>query len=227
MKKVFISLSVLLGLSINLFSANYVETTYENIIPQNSKVMGIQPTKELIGNNLSIVKISYGWSVTQTKKTKEPLNGSRFGFYGTFSNSVQRDLSCGLDFTLSNRNFNYHGFTPYFGGGIGLGFRNDKGDRKNVSTSVNKYTYVTTKDLSTLKTPNVAIFQKDTTWIETSFSIGIEWFIKNNLSAKVGYKYQDRIYNVSYRLKGSPKILNDLTINQRYNGFEASLTYSF
>jgi len=128
---------------------------------------------------------------------------------------------------LSNANFNWNGITPYFGGNVGIGYRKDKGLRKNVSTSVNRYTYITTEDLSTLRTPDIAEFEDNTKWVETGFSIGLQWFPSENLRVKGGYKYEYRTYNVKYRLDRSPEILNDIDINQRYNGWEASVSYSF
>jgi len=213
----------LLSISSIFASEYYTEVSYEQISPEKDVVLGIQPTEELIGGDLDIYKFSVGFSVP---KDSNQLAGSKFGFYGTYSNSEEKDISGGIDFTIENRSFNFLGITPYFGGNLGIGLRNDEGIVRETSTHVNKYNYITTEDLNTLRGTDYATFEKDTTWVEYGFSLGLEYRV-GDLSIKGAYLYQHRTYEVAYRLESSQNILNSLDINQRYNGFELSVAYRF
>jgi hypothetical protein len=193
--------------------------------PEDDTIMGIQPTNELIGDEMNIMKLGIGVTVEDPGAI---FNGSQFGIYGTYSSDYETDISGGVDFTLAFDKLRFGGvFVPYFGGGIGIGWRDDGGTEKHVSTSVNKYNYVSTEDLNTLKTPTTAKFEEDTTYVQMGFSVGIMARLSENVDLKAGYVYHKKTYEVAYRLENSPEILNSLDIDQRYNGFQASLNIKF
>jgi len=63
MKKILVSLSTIMCLTAGLSADGYLEGTYENISPEDSYTLGIQPTNELIGNRLNVFKVSKGWNL--------------------------------------------------------------------------------------------------------------------------------------------------------------------
>jgi opacity protein-like surface antigen len=231
--KILISSILGIALSSNLFASEdsffkgklYTKISYEYMVPENDTIMEIQPTNELIGDEMNILKLGTGFTIEDPGGI---FNGSQFGLYTTYSNDYETDISVGIDFTLALDKLRFGGvFVPYIGGGAGLGWRNDSRTRKNVSTSVNKYNYVSTEDLNSLRTPTVAVFEDDTNYVQMGFSLGIMARVSDNVDFKAGYVYHKKTYEVAYRLENSPKILNSLDIDQRYNGFQTSLNIKF
>jgi len=221
-----IALTTLLGLtSLSAEGNHYLSGELQYLMAEDNNVLGIQPADELIGSELTIFKVGYGFVLP--KDRNDIFSGSRFGLYGAFSNTEDMDIAFGLDFVLKNENMSFYGFRPYFSGNLGLGVRDDKGSRKRTSTSVNKYTYVSTNDLSALNNPDTAIFQENTTWIETGFAIGVDYTFSNNVDLEIGYIYQKRSYEVNYVLESSPEIENSLNFDQRYNGIQVNVSYDF
>jgi len=221
-----IFLSTILASSLLTAAQPYVEGTYQNMTAQSENVLGVQPQSELIGKELNIFKLSAGLEANNPEGEWTTLNGSKAGFYLGLSNDYESDIAFGIDFTLTSPKFKWGIIAPYFGGGIGFGTRSDGGSNKAVSTSVNKVSFIT-EDHNTLGTPTIAHFNKDTSYIQTFFSIGVQAQISQNVKFKGGYVYNKNSYELNYTLANSPGVENAIDSDARYNGFEVSLELVF
>lgn len=220
MKKILSMLVVgLVALSSSVFADSYWKLDAEALQAQNQKIMGIQPISELVGENMSIVKLGYGFSTNG-----EPL-AARAGVYASAGEA--NEYGVGIDFQVDIKSAAFYGITPYFGGDVGVGMRNDSGSTKKLSTSVDKVSYITAPDLSALIVPTTATMIDDTTFVKYGFKIGLNYNFTPSLLGYVAYTYSTKTYNVSYRTAATPNILNDITLDQRNNGVTLGVSYKF
>jgi len=220
MKKTFL---VLAGLTVGAF-ASYLEMSYMNYGSASDKVLAVQPLKELVGENLKVVKISYG-----KETTAKDMLGSRYGGYfslGKSDNNIN-EYTIGLDFTIKSPKLSYGGFQPYFGGQVGWGYKNDEGTIQDVSTKQNVVTYITETDYTHLMVPDRIKFSDNTAWFESGLSLGVEKDLTKKSKIKLGGFFIKRSYEISYVHESSVNITNGLNPDGNYYGFQISFTKSF
>lgn len=219
MKKTLLSLMAFLATT-TLSADTYTKVDYINTFNQSKKILAIQPTDELIGEDSQKLKIGYGFEVNKG----EDLSGG-FGLY--LSGDNNGEYGTGLDFQVGPGSLNFLGLKPFFAGDVGLGFRNDKGDKKNLSTSINKVTAITALDYTPYMTPSVATMEDYTTFFLVGFQLGATYDFSDKLKGSVAYVFEKKTYSVNYRLDSSVNVLNAVNFDQRSNGVLVSLKYLF
>lgn len=204
-------------------ASGYISIEVEHLKGEKVNILGIQPTSELVDINPAIAKVKLGLSVSNPKSF---LVGSQVGLYGAFGNNKWKSYEGGISFSLKNKRFGLGVIHPYFDGHLGVGFSDNKNQKVQTTTSVNKLNFIKTRNLNDLKQTDKAIFSDNNTWLGYGFGVGLEITV-GHLNIKGGYIYHKREYQIKYRLKSSQDVLNNITFTQPYGGFAISFLYTF
>jgi len=178
-----------------------------------TKILGIQPTSEIIGKTKNRYDLKFGLATEDTR------------VYGYLWNDKGRNNEKGIGiggessiYTSSSNSY------FYLGGGAGIGQQSVKGEWRSLSTSATKVSFIVGKDQSE---PTFMQFESNTFVISISLEAGFRYRFSKNIEIGVsGYTRNDS-YQVSYRTVSNSQILNDITFSEGIVGWKTGLTVKF
>ncbi len=200
-------------------SDTYVKVGVTHQQAQKLNIYGVQPVSEIVGDGGEQLTIGVGKNIDQLGNSN--LGATVGAAYMTTLENQEHILAGQFEIQAANN----IGFTPYFGGTVGIGVQLRNGDRFNTSTSANKAAYASggAPDM----TPSNGTFQEDPLLFVLGFEIGGKYNFTKNLNAYLAYDYQAKYYSVNYVLDSYPNIQNEQNFNQRNNGIKAGINYVF
>lgn len=207
-----------------LTSAIFADTYYIDYravgytAPNNDKVMGVQPLKELVGDGGFKNEIAFGHVID---------NSMKVGFVGSWI-AKEKEWSSGLEFIYKSEVHQIHSISvlPYVRSMIGIGGQMKSGSFQ-VSTQVNKANYVVTTNVNTLKKPDTAEWEKQPVFFTYSIEGGVDFQLSKNWSMNVGIEFQPKYWNLVYRNDSNKEILNSLSKTQYTYNAKIGLSYKF
>ena len=209
----------------------YVAIENSIVKSENDKLFNMQPISELVGKDGNRRSIRLGMSTYENDKYDNDLQ--KYRVYLFAYNNKEKNDERGWGFGGEFLSYNFEKMPKLglvFGGEIGFGWQNMKGEQRNVSTSVTKYLFVTTEQdklEQDQNKPTVAVFTEDTWKLEAGLNLGLSYQIYKNLQADLDYVLRRNDYQVSYYNIDSKKQLNNMTFTTYTHNLKFSLSYSF
>lgn len=189
---------------------------------ENMKIFNTQPISELVGEGGNRQEFKFG-GVATSKKTGKDSSRIFLYYWNTPDKNNEKGFGIGGEMVGY-----YSDLVPnlglYFGGQAGLGSQSVKGDTTQLSTSVNKLTYVTDKAVTT---PTAAVYTDDTETIDIALTLGSTYNMTETLFFDLAYVLRFNSYQVSYVTSQDSSVLNNITFDNYSHGLKASINYKF
>lgn len=218
------------SLSGERYSASGTTSVFRNTylaisVAQNSsdeeKIFGAQPVGELVGENGQEYQLRYGIYVNNAN-TNLPM--SRVYTYLWTNPEKNNEVGIGLGGELIGRPIDSIKLDFVLGGQIGYGKQFVSGDKTNISTSLNKLSYVTDAGVMT---PTGMTYQEDTGVLDIALTLGATYEFSKVLSMDLAYVYKYDQYQVDYRTDQDPNVDNSMSFKQGNNQIKIGFNVKF
>lgn len=197
----------------------YLSLNYGFLTSSDNKVLQYQSVDELVGGSSSQLELRLG--LFDSNLAQED---ARIFLYVWNNNEKNNETGFGLGGEWIMRPFENKNFGFTIGAQAGLGYQDVSGKEINISTNVNKLSYILGNNNYV---PTIAQFQDDTYVLDIALTLGSTYNISKNLSFDLGYVYKYDMYQVSYRNQDSSSILNQLSFRQDNHMIKTALIYKF
>lgn len=198
----------------------YISVNVSGVSSGDSKVFGIQPVSELVGDSGSQVELRLGLSALDYDNYEK----ARSFLYIWGNGAKNNELGIGLGGEWIVRPFENKSFGLVIGGQAGIGYQSVAGSTTTVSTNVNKVTHIVGQNNVS---STIAEYEDDTYVFDLGLTLGTTYQFNKNLAFDLGYVYKYDIYQLSYRNQDSRSVLNEITVEQDNHMIKAGLVYRF
>jgi len=181
----------------NIFAGEFFfEPGVTYITPDdNKKIFGVQPLKELVGDNGVQVDLKYGLY----GETADTL-GASVWVAGSLNTSRYNEIGFHVGGEIINYLDNHPSWGFSLGGEAGYCWQNNKGKSVDLSTSATKLGYVTGGPTGG---SSVGVFQEDTVGLPISLILGVKYKINEIRIVTLDFLFTSRTYSLNYKLEGS------------------------
>lgn len=180
----------------------------------DNKILGYQPVDELVGSSGNQLELRLG--VSNEK--------ARAFFYVWNNEEKNSELGFGIGGEWIINPFENKDFGFVIGGQAGIGYQDVDGKKVNLSTNVNKVSYILN---TTSFMPTIAQFEDNTYVFDIALTLGLTYKIFENLSFDLGYVYKYDMYQVSFRNQDFSSVLNQLSFRQDNHMLKTALNFKF
>lgn len=197
----------------------YFSINQGTVSSDDVKIMKYQPLYQLVGDSGTQLELRIGVSNINSNKDEA------IAFFYLWNNEEKNNemgLGIGAEWVLNPFENKVFGFV--LGGQAGLGYQDVSGDKINISSNVNKLSYVLNRSNFT---PTVAQFEDDTYLFDIALTLGTKYNITKNISFDLGYVYKYDVYQISYRNQDSSAVLNQLSCKQDNHMLKTGLNFKF
>lgn len=197
----------------------YFSINQGTVSSDDVKIMKYQPLSQLVGDSGTQLELRIGVSNINSDKNEA------IAFFYLWNNEEKNNetgLGIGAEWVVNpfeNKDFGF-----VLGGQAGLGYQDVSGDKINISSNVNKLSYVLNRSNFT---PTVAQFEDDTYLFDIALTLGTKYNITKNISFDLGYVYKYDVYQISYRNQDSSAVLNQLSCKQDNHMLKTGLNFKF
>lgn len=197
----------------------YFSINQGTVSSDDVKIMKYQPLSQLVGDSGTQHELRIGVSNINSDKNEA------IAFFYLWNNEEKNNetgLGIGAEWIVNpfeNKDFGF-----VLGGQAGLGYQDVSGDKINISSNVNKLSYVLNRSNFT---PTVAQFEDDTYLFDIALTLGTKYNITKNISFDLGYVYKYDVYQISYRNQDSSAVLNQLSCKQDNHMLKTGLNFKF
>lgn len=197
----------------------YFSINQGTVSSDDVKIMKYQPLSQLVGDSGTQLELRIGVSDINSDKNEA------IAFFYLWNNEEKNNetgLGIGAEWVVNpfeNKDFGF-----VLGGQAGLGYQDVSGDKINISSNVNKLSYVLNRSNFT---PTVAQFEDDTYLFDIALTLGTKYNITKNISFDLGYVYKYDVYQISYRNQDSSAVLNQLSCKQDNHMLKTGLNFKF
>lgn len=197
----------------------YFSINQGTVSSDDVKIMKYQSLSQLVGDSGTQLELRIGVSNINSNKDEA------IAFFYLWNNEEKNNemgLGIGAEWVVNpfeNKDFGF-----VLGGQAGLGYQDVSGDKINISSNVNKLSYVLNRSNFT---PTVAQFEDDTYLFDIALTLGTKYNITKNISFDLGYVYKYDIYQISYRNQDSSSVLNQLSCKQDNHMLKTGLNFKF
>lgn len=163
-----------------------------------------QPLSEFINTDLTQTRVSFG----RRSGPNQVSHGSEAAFYigkGVESTSVGIDFKATSDLIFGESSLGTDTIKLYFSGHFGLGWFEDKGTEKHISTNISPMDYILKSDEQIIAgiAPDIAYMRDTTKYSEIGSGIGVMFLPSDNFSFTAGYELNARSYTLTYGLESA------------------------
>lgn len=209
------------GEETNVFRNSYVSISIAQNSSDTENIFGVQPVGELVGEDGQELQIRYG---TYVNNANSNLPMSRvFGYMWT-NTEKNNEIGIGLGGEMIGRPFDSLKLDFILGGQIGYGKQFVSGDRTNISTSMNKLSYVT--DAGILN-PTTITYNEDTSVLDIALTLGATYEFSKRTSFDLAYVYKYNQYQVDYTTDENTNVQNNMSFRQGNNQIKFAINYKF
>ncbi len=205
----------------SVFRNTYVSLSVAQNFSDNEAIFGAQPVGELVGTDGQEYQLRYGIYVNNAT-TNLPM--SRVYTYLWTNPEKNNEVGIGLGGELIGRPFDSIKLDFVLGGQIGYGKQFVSGDTKQISTSLNKLSYVTDAGVMT---PTDMTYQEDTGVLDIALTLGTTYEFSKTLSVDLAYVYKYDQYQVDYRTAQDPSVENNMSFKQGNNQIKVGVNVKF
>ena len=201
----------------------YISYSIGRVNSEKETILGSQPLGEIVGTGGTVSEIKIGLN---TKTGYEPYL-DKFRVYSYLWKNSEKNNESGFGFggDIVGHYFNkIPRLGLLFGTQVGFGKQGVNGTSKMISSSVNKFTFVTDKANTN---PTEMTYTKDTYVLNIALNLGIVVNISKHLSTDLTYGFTRSEYQFSYRTKEDSNFENSLTETQYNHIVKAELIYTF
>lgn len=197
----------------------YFSINQGTVSSDDVKIMKYQSLSQLVGDSGTQLELRIGVSDINSDKNEA------IAFFYLWNNEEKNNetgLGIGAEWVVNpfeNKDFGF-----VLGGQAGLGYQDVSGDKINISSNVNKLSYVLNRSNFT---PTVAQFEDDTYLFDIALTLGTKYNITKNISFDLGYVYKYDVYQISYRNQDSSAVLNQLSCKQDNHMLKTGLNFKF
>ena len=197
----------------------YFSINQGTVSSDDVKIMKYQSLSQLVGDSGTQLELRIGVSNINSDKNEA------IAFFYLWNNEEKNNetgLGIGAEWVVNpfeNKDFGF-----VLGGQAGLGYQDVSGDKINISSNVNKLSYVLNRSNFT---PTVAQFEDDTYLFDIALTLGTKYNITKNISFDLGYVYKYDVYQISYRNQDSSAVLNQLSCKQDNHMLKTGLNFKF
>ncbi len=197
----------------------YFSINQGTVSSDDVKIMKYQPLSQLVGDSGTQLELRIGVSNISSNKNEA------IGFFYLWNNEEKNNeigLGIGAEWVLypfENKDFGF-----VIGGQAGLGYQDVSGDKVNISSNVNRLSYVLNRSDFM---PTVAQFEDDTYLFDIALTLGTKYNITKNISFDLGYVYKYDVYEISYRNQDFSSVLNQLSCKQDNHMLKTGLNFKF
>jgi opacity protein-like surface antigen len=197
----------------------YFSINQGTVSSDDVKIMKYQSLSQLVGDSGTQLELRIGVSDINSDKNES------IAFFYLWNNEEKNNetgLGIGAEWVVNpfeNKDFGF-----VLGGQAGLGYQDVSGDKINISSNVNKLSYVLNRSNFT---PTVAQFEDDTYLFDIALTLGTKYNITKNISFDLGYVYKYDVYQISYRNQDSSAVLNQLSCKQDNHMLKTGLNFKF
>ena len=203
-------------------SALYTSVGVTFFTHQESKVLDIQPIDEIIGEGATQFDVKFGINAFQKSQSVDTARIYTY-LWNTPEKNNEVGFGIGAEYLFeplaSIKNLQF-----LIGAQVGYGWQGVKGDTKRVSTSADKFSYLSS---SSIINPTDITYTDDSCVLDINLLLGASYHISKNLDLDIGYVYKNSRYQVAYRTAHNATILNALTLSQDSHGVRVGLNYKF
>ena len=204
-----------------VFRNTYIGLSVAQNFSDSEAIFGAQPVGELVGEDGQEYQLRFGIYVNSAS-TNKPM--SRVYVYLWNNPEKNAEVGLGLGGELIGRPFDSLKLDFVLGGQIGYGKQFVSGDRTDISTSLNKLSFVT--DTGVMN-PTTITYQEDTGVLDIALTLGATYEFSKVLSLDLGYVYKYNQYQVDYRTDENPNVDNSMSFKQGNNQLKIGFNYKF
>lgn len=205
----------------SVFKNMYVAVSVAQNSSDSESIFGAQPVGELVGEDGQEYQLRFGTYVNSAT-TNKPMSR----LYGYIWNNPEKnnEVGIGLGGELIGRPFDSLGVDFILGGQAGYGKQFVSGDRTDISTSLNKLSFVT--DTGVMN-PTTITYQEDTAVLDIALTLGATYEFSKVCSMDLAYVYKYNQYQVDYVTDENTNVDNNMSFKQGNNQIKVAFNYKF
>ena len=226
MKKIMIMIALIGSLQANQLNLNITDNPYyvaykiSQDKSEESYILDIQPTSEIVGQNGQRHELFLGLSA----EVEEGRDIAKVFFYYWNTPEKNNEQGFGLGGNWIFRPYNTD-FGIIFGGKAGIGKQNMIGKTATYSTNASKIGYVLSSE-DEAEIPTNIEYVEDNYVVSISLMTGISYTLTKDIEVELGFEYRQDTYQVGYVNEGSSN-QNGMTFKQDVWNSGLSVSYSF